>query len=411
MKHALVTITNSANDFGGGVFTWIKRITQALPSNGWRVTTVTHAVDEPGLESWLKEASGITLKPILGRYARLNEIDAVFAHYVEEQRPDAVIINSSYWMVPTLQRLKRQGANLRIVGVCHADSNAYYDGLVFYRDCFDHVVAVSETCHQKLLALGYNPAHVTFLPYGVPCAGQWSRPIREGPLRLVYVGRLVQQQKRILDFIPLVRRLNENKVDYRLDFYGAGAEEKLLREEIGPVDAEERVSFHGWVPSESVAEVVWPASDVFLLLSDYEGLSISMLEAMGAGVTPVVSRVASGIAEAILEGETGYTFPVGDIEACADIIASLDRERARLVILSRQAWQRASHKFSLQAHVQRLAAILNETLERPARTTATRHMGVTAHPLARLVPGWMLVSARKLFKRGNPRSRGYTTYL
>ncbi len=225
MKHVLVTITNSADDFGGGVFTWIKRITQGLPRYGWRVTVVTHAPDEAGVAKWLREDPDIHLKPIYGCYARLNDIDADFARYIEEQRPDLVIVNSSYWMIPTLQRLKQQNANLHIVGVCHADSDAYYKGMAFYRDCFDHVIAVSQACQQKLLALGYDSTRATLLPYGVPCADHWLRSRREGPLRLVYVGRLVEQQKRILDLIPLVRCLNERKVNYRLDLYGAGAEE------------------------------------------------------------------------------------------------------------------------------------------------------------------------------------------
>lgn len=409
MRHILATITNSPYGFGG-VSTWLERISQMLPAYGWHVTTVTHALDEAHLADWKTMHPALDLQPIYGRYTRLNQISSALEQYLDRLRPDVVIVNGSYWMLPTLQRRKRRGENLRVIGVCHADENGYYNPLTFYRECFDHILGVSQTCYTNLLARGCPPARTNVLPYGVPCLAQLPQRPSQRLLRLAYVGRLVQSQKRILDFVPLIAELNARRVNYRLDFYGTGAEEKMLREQVQAVDQDKRVFFHGWIPAAQVAQTVWQNADIFLLVSAYEGLAISMLEAMGYGVVPIVSRVASGVEQVIREGETGYTFDVGDVVRCAELIAMLDREREQLARLSRKTWAFVRQEYSIETHTQRLASILEKVMAEPAQLTPASYMGITAHPFARLVPGWAIVLARRYLKRGNPINEGYTTF-
>ena len=409
MRRVLATITNSPYSFGG-VSAWLERITELLPAQDWRVTTVTHALDERRLADWHGRHPGLNLKPLLGKFARFDQIEPALDAYLDREKPDVVLVNGSYWMMPLLQRRKRKDASLRVIGVCHADENGYYSGLGFYRDCFDRVIGVSETCYQKLLALGLNPDRTTYLPYGVPCPFEPPGRSGAGPLRLAYVGRLVQGQKRILDFIPLVAALYAQQLDFRLDFYGAGIDEAALREGIAALDSEQRVHFHGWLPANQVATIAWQNADVFLLASAFEGLSISMLEAMAYGVVPVVSRVESGVPQVIREGETGYTFPIGDLETCASRIATLAQDRTQLAAMSARAWALVRRDYALDRYVEQLAGIMDTVSTRPAQMAPARYMGPSAHPLVRLLPPLAFVLARRLAKRGNPLNEGYATY-
>ena len=54
---------------------------------------------------------------------------------------------------------------------------------------------------------------------------------------------------------------------------------------------------------------------IVLSVSEFEGTSISMLEAMGQGVTPVVTDIASGVRDVIVAGENGWLVPMGDMPA------------------------------------------------------------------------------------------------
>jgi hypothetical protein len=135
-----------------------------------------------------------------------------------------------------------------------------------------------------------------------------------------------------------------------------------------------------------------------------------MLEAMGHGVVPVVSRVESGVRDVISEGKTGYSFPIGDIDMCADLIASLDRNRALLAEMSGSAWSLVRDRYSVESHARQLAQLLDRCIEQPAEMAQVGHMGYTARSYARLVPSWAIVSARKLLKKGDPMNEGFVTF-
>lgn len=409
MQQVLSTITNSPYGFGG-VSTWIEQTTLTLPAHGWQVTTMTHALDQQHLADWASKHPGIHLDPIYGRYARLNEISPALEKYLDRVRPKVVLVNGSYWTLPTIQKRKQRGENIRTIGICHADENGYYIPLAFYRDAFDYLIGVSRTCTETLIERGCAPEKIGLLPYGVTCPEQLPPRTYDGPLRLVYVGRLVQSQKRILDFIPLLEALNARQVNYRLDFYGAGQEEEILRAQVRALDNDERVFFHGWIPATQVSETAWGNADIFVLPSAYEGLSISMLEAMGHGVVPIVSRVQSGSDHVIREGETGFTFPIGELTTCADQIAMLDHARAKLAEISSSAHTLVQQEYSTARHTQKLSAILDMVMNRPPELASAPYMGVTSNPFARLIPGKAIVYARRLLKRGNQINEGYTTF-
>ncbi|RYD77073.1 MAG: glycosyltransferase [Verrucomicrobiaceae bacterium] len=87
--------------------------------------------------------------------------------------------------------------------------------------------------------------------------------------------------------------------------------------------------------------------DVFLLLSDYEGLPLSLLEAMAAGTVPVVSDLPSGMRE-VVRNECGVRVAVGDVDAAVAAIMQLERDRSRVQALSEQASSHARAHYSAE---------------------------------------------------------------
>jgi glycosyltransferase involved in cell wall biosynthesis len=93
---------------------------------------------------------------------------------------------------------------------------------------------------------------------------------------------------------------------------------------------EERLALEG--PQKAVAPY-YKAIDVLVVPSTaYECMPLVILEAMAAG-KPVIGSQLSGIPEAIIDGQTGRTFPPGDVEALSAIL----RDGAAS---SRGVWQR-----------------------------------------------------------------------
>ena len=170
-----------------------------------------------------------------------------------------------------------------------------------------------------------------------------------GPVELVSVGRLAPP-KDFPTLIDAVAALPRGSV--RLHVLGDGPQ----REELV-----ERVARHGledWVAFEGTRDDVAPdlaRADVFVLASRSEGMPMSVLEAMAAGL-PVVASDVGGICE-LVDDETGMTVPPADTTALAEALARLvvDGElRRRLGAAGRS---RAARRFALPQWQERHRAL------------------------------------------------------
>ena len=106
-------------------------------------------------------------------------------------------------------------------------------------------------------------------------------------LRLIYVGRVVQLQKRVFDIPDILARLVNAGVDFTLTVVGAGADEEEFKERIAQLGLSQRV-FHAGVRSQEESARMMAEHDCLLLTSDVEGMPIVILEAMSAGCIPRV---------------------------------------------------------------------------------------------------------------------------
>jgi glycosyltransferase involved in cell wall biosynthesis len=75
--------------------------------------------------------------------------------------------------------------------------------------------------------------------------------------------------------------------------------------------------------------------DVFMLPTRAEGLPAALVEAMGAGLVPIVSDIRSGIPEIVQDGVTGLLARVDDVEGFAGAIERLQDSRDCLEKMSR----------------------------------------------------------------------------
>ena len=128
--------------------------------------------------------------------------------------------------------------------------------------------------------------------------------------RIVTAGRL-EAQKNHKMLINAFDVLKDKYSEYILDIYGEGNLRAELEQYIKDKNLESRVFLKGNSPviHEDIA-----SADLFVLPSDFEGLSNALLEAMMMGL-PVISTACSGSDETIIDGENGMLIPVGDEDA------------------------------------------------------------------------------------------------
>jgi glycosyltransferase involved in cell wall biosynthesis len=122
-----------------------------------------------------------------------------------------------------------------------------------------------------------------------------------------------------LDLIRSARTIVRQHPTTHVVILGRGALHDALAAEAEALGIRDRIHLPGY--RDDVKEWLG-AMDVFTMPSLSEGLPLSLLEAMAAGVPPVVTQVG-GMPEVVRDGETGFIVPPGDVVALADRISFL----------------------------------------------------------------------------------------
>jgi glycosyltransferase involved in cell wall biosynthesis len=95
------------------------------------------------------------------------------------------------------------------------------------------------------------------------------------------------------------------------------------------------------------------ASDIFVMPSRYEGISIAMIEAMACGL-PIVTSNAPGLRTYIKQGQNGLLFPVEDHKALAKCILKLAEDRNMRAKLSLGARESFDSEFDMRRNIKYL---------------------------------------------------------
>ena len=355
----------------GGAHTFLVKLCEPLAHRGWKVSFVTQPGEDSAIPRALAAVGG-EIHDDLWRAIHLPEERAArLARWVNQSRPDAYLISTS----PDTGWLALPLLDPRIPTVCvaHNDVEAYYAPLRHYAPFIDCAVGVSAETYRKIVdECGMPTERARRIPYGVEsldvveAEARWTRAARGGePLRIAYVGRMVEPQKRVMDFARLASELERRRVAFELHFIGDGSERDALAAELKRLGLAERARFWGWLTPEEVRAKSL-ALDVFVLMSDHEGLPVALLEAMGRALVPVVTDIESGNGEVVEDGRNGFLVAVGDIEAFAERLESLARDRALMSSLARAAWET-----SRQYTVERMADGYVECFEYVKARSAT----------------------------------------
>ena len=243
---------------------------------------------------------------------------------------------------------------VRRAAMIQSDDPGMFEAVRHYAPWLDFVAVVSRRIESALTGLPeLQQTPIRYLPYGVAMPEADAAVRRPGaqPLRILYLGRLDQEQKRVRLFPVILEQLRRSGIPFQWTIAGAGPELDYLRQALQTDSPEQRVVFLGQVPYAGVPELL-TQQDIFLLASDYEGLPLSLLEAMGRGVVPVVSDLPSGIPE-VVDAATGLLVPPAHVAGYAEAIVRLHHDRAELQRLSENAAAKVRRLFSIQAMTDR----------------------------------------------------------
>lgn len=209
------------------------------------------------------------------------------------------------------------------VGVLHSDDEVYYSYARDYHAYTNKLVCVSNRVKNNL-GTKYkeiNINEVEVIPCGIPLP-PFSRPENKGDiLKLAYVGRIGEYQKRTSDFVPIVEQLSAQQISFHLDMIGDGDDRTVLADKFKQLGLQDKVSFPGWLAKEEINRRLF-GSDIVVLTSDFEGMPIAAMEGLSTGCAVVSTRV-SGVEDIetdALAGKCVWLNDIGDTNAAVNNI-------------------------------------------------------------------------------------------
>jgi glycosyltransferase involved in cell wall biosynthesis len=208
----------------------------------------------------------------------------------------------------------------------------------------DAVVAISRAVEDELRRDGYDPRKIVSLPNGVPVPDPpWNRRPgwRDAP-RAVFVGRLAPEKglDTLLDAWELVRRAHRHA---RLTLVGEGPERPSLERRVAHLGLEDTVDLAGALDDPTP---ILRDSDLFVLPSREEGMSVALLEAMALGM-PLVATAIPGNRRLVGDFKHGRLVPPDHPLALAEAILDQWAHFDRSIHMGRAARSLVEQKYAI----------------------------------------------------------------
>lgn len=215
------------------------------------------------------------------------------------------------------------------------------------------VAIVSSSASVDLMrALGIPANRVVLTPYSVN--NEWwierSTRIDSNSVRarwgiphdavVVLFSAKLQPWKRPLDLLRAFARVPVP--DAYLVFAGDGSLRSALESEAKSLGVDARVRFCGFVNQSGMPEI-YTTSDILVLPSEYEPFGVVVNEAMLCGCCVVVSDRVGARFDLVREGETGFVFRAGDVEALAHVLSKIAADRINLKRIGQAARARMAN--------------------------------------------------------------------
>jgi len=357
----------------------LERVVQGLSAEsvaqGHRVTVA--AVLQPGADASaflepLREAGVETVRIEVRGRGYLEEIRAV-GRMLNSLRPD--ILHTHGYRADLLHGSGARRRGIATVSTLHGSSRMgglshlfeWFQERALRR--FDGVIAVSRPLMEELQKRGVRKERLHLVPNAwTPPSRPLSRTaaraelgLEEGDRVMGWIGRLIPI-KGCDVFVDALSRVPGE--DWFAVIIGDGPELEGLRARVRGAGLDHRVSFAGSVPE---AAGFLSAFDLFVLSSRSEGTPMVLLEAMGAGV-PVVATRVGGVPHVLRDGVEGWLVPPEDPRELARSLEEALSDASERVARGDAAGSRVREHYGKAAWVERhMSAYASAIAQRQGR--------------------------------------------
>lgn len=203
-----------------------------------------------------------------------------------------------------------------------------------------------------------NPKRFRAAPVASPSKFKESLALQEDALVVTGIGRLVRQKRfdLLLQVASVVLKVRK---DVSFLIVGEGPEQKSLERAAKAKGIDNHVRFLG---TRTDIDSILGVTDVLLLLSDFEGLPLALLESMAMGVCVVATDV-DGIHEVLAGTDAGILVPPGDPLPASEALLSLLNDREYRLRMATAGPEIVAKRYDIAVAASQVEAIYRNILK------------------------------------------------
>ena len=320
-----------------------------------------HEVNVPDYPLFKYEPYELALSSKLYDVISKYEIDVLHVHYAIPHAYAAYmakkILNENGYEIPIVTTL--HGTDITLVG----NHPFYKPAVTFSINKSDIVTCVSKSLMEDTREFFGIQRDIKVIPNFIDI-DKYERKhnnceknvISEGDEKIIVHISNFRPLKRIIDVIKIFKKIN-SEISSKLIMVGDGPEKKKAKDYLRKNNLKNRVIFLG--KTNEVDEILC-SSDLFLLPSEKESFGLAALEAMALKV-PVISTNIGGLSELNINGNSGYTSDIGDIDSMASNAIKILSDKSLKKKYSSQAFENAK-KYDIKKIIPLYESVYQEAL-------------------------------------------------
>ena len=321
-----IKIYHFYNGSGGGVLSVIKNLVK-FSFNNKIENHVIHAVNKNLFPEFKIEAMEGAVTQQVYFYSPNNNFYFTCRQLAKLLPDDKALIIAHDWM--ELGMVHNLGLQNKVVHILHGNYEYYYSLAIKHQKIIDAFVCISPIIFNNLkYKISHNLEKIFYLNF--PVENLKIKNKKKDGFNIFYAaGNLKDENKQFKIVINIAEIICKMIPDVLFTIAGSGFTETEFYE-LWPSDLKGNVIYMGLIKNEELLNILTD-QDVFLLPSMLEGFPVSLIEAMKAGVVPMVTDWDSAVDELITPGVTGFYFKVGAVK---DYVQCIKRLHADTVLLN-----------------------------------------------------------------------------
>lgn len=368
------------NGKGGGVLTVIRNLLKykqhAIIENHVIYTINKELHDDfqlPGLEGATSEQV-FYYSPKWNFYHTCKQLSKLL--------PKDAIIIAHDWL--ELGMVSNLGLQQTVIQFLHGDYEYYYNLAEKHQQSIDCFICVSSSIMENL-SMRIGKKNIQYLRFAVKDV----EPIEKNNSisRIAFVGRL-QKAKGYHLLHSIANQLQSKGIALKWEIFGTL--ENDCKEVNWPDEVD--VSFHGMIPNDEIIKML-PHFDYFILPSNAEGMPVSLIEAMKAGLVSFVNDIEGGVQELVKDGYSGFKIKNNKIEAYCENIAAVEANKTLKKEIRRNSIFLSNELFNPMANTFKIEKTYFELFRIKTKTSFKAYGSFLD---SKYIPNWITYNFRRI---------------